>query len=127
VDTLFKEDLEISLPPQFAITGKIHGASVRKLGHPGRKLIASANEFTEKRVRGLFLRSPDGRREVAVIPRKTDVDLPSDEILRHPAAVSLVEFRKDPTPGVWIKPAAADASSISIEDLEGRCEEIRRS
>ncbi|MEV4610783.1 DEAD/DEAH box helicase family protein [Neorhizobium sp. LMR1-1-1.1] len=127
MDTLFKEDLEISLPPQFAIAGKIHGAFVRKLRHPGRKLVASANEFTEKRVRGLFLRSPDGRREVAVIPRKTDVDLPSGEILRHPAAASLLEFRKDPTPGVWIKPAAADASSISIQDLEGRCAEIRQS
>ncbi len=127
MDTLFKEDLEITLPPQFETAGKVHGAAIRRLRHPERKLTASANEFTEKRVRGLFLRSPDGLREVAVIPRKTDAELRSDEILRHPSASSLAEFRRDNTPGVWLKPAAADAATITVEAFEAITAEIRTS
>lgn len=127
MDTLFKEDLEISLPPQFEIAGKIHGAAVRKLRHPARKLTASANEITEKRVRGLFLRTTDGQREVAVIPRKTDVEISSEEILRHPAASSLADFRKDRSVGVWVKPQADDPASLAIEDVEAVVADIRAS
>lgn len=127
MDTLFKEDLELSLPRQFEIAGKIHGATVRKLRHPASKLVASANEFTEKRVRGLFLRTPDGQREVAVIPRKTDAEIPSGEILHHPAASSLAEFRKDRNPGVWIKPQSVDPGVVTLDQAQAAIADIRAS
>ncbi|MGK9261993.1 DEAD/DEAH box helicase family protein [Sinorhizobium meliloti] len=78
-------------------------------------------------MRGLFLRTPDGQREVAVIPRKTDVEIRSDEILRHPAASSLADFRKDRSPGVWIKPQAADPAILAIKEFETTIADIRAS
>ncbi|MDX1000808.1 DEAD/DEAH box helicase [Sinorhizobium medicae] len=117
MDTLFKEDLEITLPPQFDLAGRMHGAIISKIRHPGRKLSATANEFTEKRLSGVFLRTPDGPREIAVIPRKTDVEIRSEEILRHPASTSLAELRKNKSPGTWIKPQPIDPGAIEIQDF----------
>lgn len=127
MDTLFKEELDIRLPPQFELAGKVHGATLKKVRHPGQRLVTTANEFSEKRLQAIFLRTLNGEREIAVIPRKTDVALDYREILRHPSASNLTEFRSAQHPGVWIKPAPVDPASIAIQDFDATLCDIRNS
>ncbi|NEI22868.1 DEAD/DEAH box helicase family protein [Rhizobium leguminosarum] len=124
MDTLFKEDLEISVPAQFELSGRIHGALINSLKRPGGKLSSVANEFTERRLQGVFIRTTDGEREITVIPRKTDIEILSAEILRHPAAARMADLKASTTPGVWIKPQPINPSSIATEAFEGVLAEI---
>lgn len=127
MDTLFKEELEFSLPAQFDLAGKVHGAVVRKVKHPKRTVTLNANEFTRNRLQGVFLRSLDGQREIAVIPRKTDVQLDAAEVLRHPEAASLSAMRASSQVGVWVRPVAAEPTAIGLPDFEIELAAIRQS
>lgn len=125
MDRLFKEALEISLPPQFEIEGKVHGAIIRQIRHPACKIAATANEFSEKRLNGVFLKTADRRREIAIIPRKTDIELQSEEILRHPGATSLAALRSDKRSAVWIAPRPVKPDDIGIQDCHRTLEDVR--
>ncbi|EJC80180.1 DNA/RNA helicase, superfamily II [Rhizobium leguminosarum bv. trifolii WSM2297] len=127
MDSLFKEDLEIALPAQYEIAGKIHGATLRQLRYKGRRERFMANEFSDKRLRGVFLRSIDDTRKIAVIPRKTNADLGEVEVLRHPAAETVGELRRDDQPGSWVFPLATKPEALSAEEFAPVLGEVRGS
>lgn len=127
MENLFREEMDFSLPAQFCIAGKVQGAVVRQIKHPKKTYLLTANEFTKNRLQGVFLKTLDDRREITVIPRKTDVQLNVTEVLRHPDAYSLAAMRVSPQAGIWVTPLPTDPNTISLPQFDEVLSSIQKS
>lgn len=125
---LFSQEIELLLPPRYAVDGKVLDSKVRQIATPARRERLVLVEFNLMRTSGFEGRLKSGE-QLKIIAAKTATLLETDLLLLVPdissqqAVIDALKRGK----GRWLDTSPIDIALIDADDLAGRMEVITRS
>lgn len=113
-DDLFNPEVELLLPAQFAIEGKVLGSPIRQLAAPSQRVRCRLRPFSIRRVTGHETTLPSGE-TLMIINAKTATSLEAELILLVPGASEPTQIVEalDVGQGRWIAPLPIRIDTLS--------------
>jgi len=116
---LFNETVSLTLPPRFAVQGKVLGSSVRQLLNPESCESCSLRPFSIQRVNGYETILSSGE-TLKIINTRTSTQLDSDLVLLVPgeSKPSKIAEALEQGEGRWISPKPVNINTLDASGLD---------